>query len=204
MSILNDLCQLLSALLQSPSHSSNEYVEIAFSFMGNLFRLYGTTIEKNLAIGKDQYGRASETEFVSLIENLTLKVIEHVQESLGYAWTKRSEQDNGQVAFESKAVPSQKVILKSSEALGGVLDFLTKGLLYCPNFIIHLPSAGSGLNLDSSISSDDMLLRRAVDAAGSALEEHSDLDALRSAIQFLKALVSAILAFTYNWSIFIS
>jgi hypothetical protein len=162
--------------------------------MGNLFRLYGKTLEMNSDHGKDQFptSLSNGIEVDPLLRSLIVNVIEAVQESLGQVWTKQSEQDNGQVAFESKPMPTPKVSLKSSESLGGVLDALTQGLICCPKFLICIPSPGSGITHDTN-TSDDVLLRRAVDAAAASLEEYSNDDGLHSAILFLKTLVKKIL-----------
>lgn len=195
--LLNDLCQLVTILLRSSMQGSTASVDIAFNFMGNLFRLYGKSLEMNSNHGKDQYPASNGIEIDGLLRSLILKVIGTVQESLGNAWVKPSEQDNGQVAFESKPEPTQKIVFKSSESLGGVLDVLAQGLVFCPKFLILLPSSGSGLCGDANTSSDDMLLRRAVDAAAASLEEYSDVDGLRSAILFLKTLVREMLCFIF-------
>lgn len=185
--LLNDLCQFMSALLKSPIQGGSASVDIAFDFMCKLFQQYGKFLETNFAA-------SSEIELVRIVRSLMLNVVETVQEYLGNIWTKPSEQDNGQVAFESKPMPTQKVTLKSSDSLGGMLDVLTQGLKFCPKFLIHLPSPGSGLSRDNN-TSHDALLRRAVDAAAALLEEYFDVDGLRSAIFFLKTLVSEKCAF---------
>lgn len=188
--LLNELCQLMTIILNGPKQVSNATSDIAFRFIGSMFRLYGQTIEINSDHGSgNRYPASDGIEVAHLLRSLILKVIGVVQESLGHVWTKPSEQDNGQVAFESKPMPTQKVVLKSSESLGEVLDFLIQGLVFCPKFLIHLPSPGSGPPYDNNTSSDDFLLRRAVDAATASLEEYSDMDRLRSAIHFLKTLV---------------
>jgi hypothetical protein len=185
--LLNDLCQLVSILLRRPMQGSNTTVDIAFNFMRNVFRQFGKTLAMGFDHRSDQYAASNGIEVDRLLRNLILNVVETVQESLGPVWAKPSEQDNGQVAFESKPMPTQKVTLKSSEWLGGMLDVLTQGLVFCPKFLIHLPTPGSGLR--DTNTSDDVLLRRAVDAAAASLEDYSDVDGLRSAILFLKTLV---------------
>jgi hypothetical protein len=180
--LLRELCSLACSILTETS-THRAHFEVVYGFICKFLETYGESVEKvALATLSGASIQGSETEMVKLLEEVMLRTVAAVQETLGNVWTSASEQGNGQEAFESKPSPARKPQTKSNESLAGILSFLKQALISCPVFLLHLPSA------PGKDSEDDMLLRRAIDSAVASLND-SDPELTRNAIAFLKTLV---------------
>jgi hypothetical protein len=191
LKLLHELCQLTSSILQKPPATNKTYLNVVFGFMSKFLKMYGKNLEtKSISFERVYADTPCGIAIENLLQGMISSIFETVQESLGNVWTCPSEQGNGQVAFESKPIHISKVRLKSNESLGGVLCFLTEGLVSCPNFFIRIPiPMGRDIDHDDNNNSSDILVRRAVDSALSSLDDSNDTETITSAILFLTVLV---------------
>jgi hypothetical protein len=173
---------LASSILRKTSVSKT-HCEVVSGFVCKFLVAHGNTVEKVASASQNGSSvRDSDREVAELLEELMSSTVAAVQESLGSIWICRSEQGNGQDAFESKPLPVQKPQAKSNESLAGILSFLQQALVSCPIFLLHIPAApGNGRD-------DNKLLRKAIDAAVESLND-SDPEITRNSIYFLKTLV---------------
>lgn len=180
--LLQELCSIASSILQKTS-SGRAHFEVVFQFVDSFVKAFGEDVE-NVALATLGGSATHEhgKEVSRMLEELMLRTISSVQESLGNVWTSPSEQGNGQDAFESKPLPSRKPEMKSNESLAAILSVLKTGLDSCPVFLLHLASPPGN-------DRDDLLLGRAIDSATASLIDN-DPEVTKSAIAFLTALVS--------------
>jgi hypothetical protein len=195
--LIKEFCQLATLIQErvSSNRKQNAHIHTVFRFVKKLLALYGGFIESNLGIEEVQKS-VYFIEIESIVKTMIWKTIEAVQTSLGHTWThpvNSSEQGNGQVAFERKASPTRKLLVKKSnmESISGVLSFLSQGLVSCPTLIVHIQVVAPMQNGLSTAQNDSeiTLIRRATDSAILALHEHNDTDKVQSATLFLTALV---------------
>jgi hypothetical protein len=181
-------------MLQIPRTPSKHNFDTVVSFMGKLLATYGNVLGRT----SDSSMKAPlyDKDIENIVKTMIWKIIDAEEGYLGLVWScpiKISEQGNGQSAFESKSAPIQKSPLKKSnmESLSGVLLFLTQGLVSCPAFMMCIPAippAENGSTFDHD-ENRELLIRRAAGSASMSLDEHHDTDIVRSAVDFLVALV---------------
>ena len=197
LNIIMELCKLAVLILQIPRTSGNFNFDAVICFMEKLLTRYGSALgctSDNL-IKAPIYGE----DIGHIVKSLMWKIIETEQECRGLVWTSPinvSEQINGQSAYETKSVPIQKSPMETSnmESVSGVLSFLTRGLVSCPEFILTVPAISptdNGSTIDHDDSSD-FLIRRAAGTASMSLDQHHDKGMVQSAVVFLMSLVRSI------------
>ena len=156
-------------------------------FLQTFVRVYGDAIDIDVRASLE--GRAAPSsaergmEVGKCLETLLLATIAAVDNMLGTTWTSSQRQKRGQPPFESKAEQVEDTRLTSNFALPGVFSLLRTCAEYCPVFLLHLP-ASAGLD-----RREDLLLRRAVESAVTALVE-SDEATSKSAMEFIEAIIA--------------
>lgn len=169
IALLRELCSIASSILKV-SNTSTASLDIIFGFIDLFIESYGNYVEA-ATIG------ATNADVGRLLEDIVMQTVDSVQDSLGNTWSKPSEQENGQAAFESRQAPKQKQ--KPTDCLAGVLGMLELGLRHCPNFL---------LRITGSKDSNDQILYLATVAATASLQDEKP-EVIRSSVLFLKTLV---------------
>lgn len=163
--------------------NSKVSADFLLGFAGDFVHNFGQLVEKSLIMALSGVTiPCVETERRQMLDELLVRSVASVEETLGHSWAKTREQKNGQDAFERRASPARQDIIPSNESLGAVFSVMTQCLDMCPLFVAQV-SVTKGI-----YSGNDLLLRRVIDAAVESLYG-CDPDTTAKAICFLSSLV---------------
>lgn len=160
------------------SEATSNYDHI-YRFVEKFVFVHGASVESSLSTPSSVSTPGKQV--AGILENVILGTITSTQDSLGDAWTRPSEQKNGQPAFETRSSPP-KPKEKSNDSLGGLLSMLTVAADTCPVFLCHFPS------LQGKDSEVDSLIRRAVESSVAALTDTAP-STIHNSITFLSSMV---------------
>lgn len=167
----------MSTIQSNEDSGSHDYM---YQFLDNFVVAYGQLLQRTASL--EVSPEPSHRKIAETFEKTVLTTITSTQDTLGEAWTRQSEQKNGQSAFETRTVPTPKPRGKTNIALPGLLLMLSSASDACPLFLCRLAS------LQGKDPEEDSLIGRAVESSVIALSDSSP-SLVNAAVRFLSSVV---------------